>query len=304
MNISVVIPLYNKSYSIQRALTSVLYQSYLPSEVIVIDDGSSDDSYKQVEEFICSSKIKIIKLYSIENSGVSFARNYGVNKTTSEYIAFLDADDQWLENHLLDKINLIRKNPTAGIFSSRHSFISNGQVSIAKNPFIYDFNGVVDDFFIRSIRSSIANSSKVVVNKQHFIDVGGFLEGVFVAEDLHLWINLASKYDVMYSSEITVNIFVEHDESRTSRQKKIPYPLNYYSKKNISKSLKLYLRTIFIKHYLSYILSGEYKMAVLIYNKSISYFKFFDFLYILLFLVPPKILYILILLSGKTYYQR
>ncbi|UOE88714.1 glycosyltransferase family 2 protein [Vibrio splendidus] len=292
MNISVVIPLYNKSYSIERALDSVLNQSHLPYEVIVIDDGSTDNSAEKVEDFIRVSETTIIRLYRIKNSGVSLARNYGVDKAKSDYIAFLDADDQWLENHLLDKIGLIKNNPNAALFSSRHTVISEteGETFEAKNPFSKDYYGLVDDFFLRSTVSSIANSSKVLINKKCFLSVGGFPVGVVVAEDLFLWIALSLKYDVMYSSNNTVNIFIETDFSRTHRKKTIPYPIVYYRNKDIPKNLSLYLRSIFLKHFVLYVSSGEYKTALNIYISSMPYFKKIDFFYFCILAVPPRML--------------
>ncbi|MBT8256619.1 MAG: glycosyltransferase family 2 protein, partial [Bacteroidia bacterium] len=93
---SVVIPLYNKEAFISTTIRSVLDQSFQDFELLVIDDGSTDDSHKIVQEFNDSR----IRLKSIKNSGVSVARNFGVEKSKYDWIAFLDADDYWTSGFL------------------------------------------------------------------------------------------------------------------------------------------------------------------------------------------------------------
>ena len=93
---SIIIPLYNKEKDIKKTLKSVLNQSFEDFEIIIINDGSTDNS----EEIVKSIIDKRIFLYTKNNEGVSIARNYGVEKATSGFIAFLDADDYWHPNHL------------------------------------------------------------------------------------------------------------------------------------------------------------------------------------------------------------
>jgi len=95
-NFSVVIPLYNKEKDVLKTIQSVLKQSHSKFEIIIVDDGSTDSSI----EIIKNIKDERIRLFSKKNEGVSIARNYGVEKATTEFIAFLDADDYWHPNHL------------------------------------------------------------------------------------------------------------------------------------------------------------------------------------------------------------
>ena len=106
MTITVVIPLYNKKDTITRALDSVLNQQVLPDEIIVINDGSTDGSEKEVENLINP----LITLVHQENKGVSAARNKGIELAKSEWIAFLDADDEWETNFLTEIKKLINEN--------------------------------------------------------------------------------------------------------------------------------------------------------------------------------------------------
>lgn len=95
VDISVVIPLYNKSDFVRKALRSAVEQSYKPREVIVVDDGSSDDSLLVVRNFKEESIYPNIKIISQHNQGVSKARNTGIESASFDYIALLDADDEW-----------------------------------------------------------------------------------------------------------------------------------------------------------------------------------------------------------------
>lgn len=109
--ITVVIPLYNKAGYIRRALDSVFSQTFIDYEIIVIDDGSTDDSVDHVEIYN-DSRLRIIHQ---ENSGPGAARNRGINESRGEYIAFLDADDEWLPNYLATSFSILERNPQCGI---------------------------------------------------------------------------------------------------------------------------------------------------------------------------------------------
>src|SRR6056300_1045134 len=96
---SVVIPLYNKEKFIEDTLKSVLNQTFNDFEVIIVNDGSSDNSLSIVEQF----KSEKIRLFTNKNRGLSYTRNFGIKKAKSQYIGFLDADDLW-ENDFLETV--------------------------------------------------------------------------------------------------------------------------------------------------------------------------------------------------------
>ena len=105
MDISVVIPAYNAEKTIAATLQSVLNQTYPPSEVIVVNDGSKDGTKERVLEF--GDRVRLINQ---ENSGVSAARNFGVENSNSDWIAFLDSDDLWLPEKLECQVSLLEKH--------------------------------------------------------------------------------------------------------------------------------------------------------------------------------------------------
>ena len=111
--VSVIIPSYNSSRYLSQAIESVLAQSYKEFEIIVVDDGSTDNTRKAVEKF----KDNVIYLYK-SNGGPASARNLGISKSIGEYIAFLDADDYWLPKKLKTQIDFIKKHEEFALIHS------------------------------------------------------------------------------------------------------------------------------------------------------------------------------------------
>lgn len=110
MKISVIIPVYNSSKTIGNTLNSIKNQTFLPFEVIIIDDGSTDNSVDVIFDFINSNITLDIQLIKKENGGVSSARNAGIRIAQGDWIALLDSDDEWLPNKLERQIEVINKN--------------------------------------------------------------------------------------------------------------------------------------------------------------------------------------------------
>lgn len=143
--ISVIIPLYNCKKYITRAIESVLKQTYLPKEIIVVNDGSTDNGEKIVEEM----HHPLIKVINQKNGGVSSARNTGINEARGQFIAFLDADDEWLPNHLEIITNLIELYPKCGLFATSYYIKPINQEAFM--PSIADSyladKGIINDFY-------------------------------------------------------------------------------------------------------------------------------------------------------------
>ncbi|MFM5622905.1 glycosyltransferase family 2 protein [Aeromonas veronii] len=264
MDISVVIPLFNKEKFIVQAVNSVLSQKLKPKELIVVNDGSTDKSLELINEVISDILTDVsIRVFDIKNSGVSVARNMGVKKSNSEYIAFLDADDSWDTEYLFEMASLIEANPNSGMYSCNHVINRNGmQRFIAKCPLDKNFSDEVD-FFHLVQKYSVVNSSKVIVNKKFFLMVGGFPEGVKYGEDLYLWIKMALSYSVCFVNKPLVTINQFPDESRLSRVNDILYPLLRITEFEYSKNinLKKYLLILFRNSFLFRIKEGNKRTA-------------------------------------------
>lgn len=199
MKISVVIPLYNKKETVARAIGSVLSQTCPPEEIIVVNDGSTDGSEKVVEEMNHS----LIRLISQPNAGVSAARNRGISEAKGEWIAFLDADDEWLNGFLATIIFLSDKYPQCSVLATSYLYKETSgairKIILRKIPFAGE-DGILKNYFsVAAHSNSPLCASAVVVKKLLIKEVGGFPEDIHSGEDLVTWARLACKSDIAYS---------------------------------------------------------------------------------------------------------
>ena len=225
MKISVVIPLYNKKDTVLRALNSVLNQSVQPEEIIVVNDGSTDGS----AQLVAKLDHALIRLVSQSNMGVSAARNRGITEAKYEWIAFLDADDEWLPDFLKTVTGLIEEYPKCSVVATSYLLEDTTgkreENRLRKLTFKGD-HGIIDNYFMVASRSSPPiNSSAVAIKIEAIKSVGGFPEGVTSGEDLLTWARLASSYSIAYSTE-PLSVFTQDPAhiylSRPNRIPQIP----------------------------------------------------------------------------------
>ena len=200
--ISVVIPLFNKGPYIARTLDSILIQTFQDFEVIVVDDGSTDDGAEIVRGFD-DPRIQLIQQV---NQGESAARNRGVDEALSDFVAFLDADDEWMPNHLETILRLIEKYPEAGMYATAYKIRnSNGKTRLADYKYIPNppWEGLLPDYFKSGTYGEFpVNSSVAVIPRKIFQEVGGFPEGYWWGPDADLFGKIALKYPVAFSWEL------------------------------------------------------------------------------------------------------
>lgn len=179
VGITVVIPLYNKECFIERTLDSVLNQLVLPSEIIVIDDGSTDDSYRRAFKKLQKQNIKFSIIRQV-NSGVSVARNVGMKLASNQYVAFLDADDEWLPDFLLNASALIKDFPDNPLYGY-------GYQRCGESPYKIHVRGIVDYYeeYCKTFKSPLSASS-VIVDKFK-VSENLFPAGYTMGEDLAAW---------------------------------------------------------------------------------------------------------------------
>ncbi len=219
--ISIIIPTYNRENVICNLIDSLLSQINQSFEIIVIDDGSTDDTFNKIKVY---KKYKNFYVYKIANSERGAARNYGAIKSSGNYLNFFDSDDIAKNNHIdlaIKKINQFN-NPKVIAFSYAYKSIQkvkniyiNGKINnkiFSKN--ILSCNGVF-------IRKDIFNLYKFSENR----DLSG-------SEDWHLWLRLSNKYDIFSFKEITSYIVDSEDRSMktqtfTQINKRINYFINF-----------------------------------------------------------------------------
>lgn len=219
--ISVVIPLYNKEKLIGNTLRSVLEQSYQDFEIVVVNDGSTDNSVTEVEK-IADSRIRLLHQ---QNAGVSAARNKGISEAKGEFIALLDGDDLWKPEYLATQIELTRKYSQCDVFAVNYEFHDvKGNVSntiIRKIPFEGD-DGVLSNYFeVASCSHPPICSISIMTRKGVFDAIGGFPIGIKSGEDLLTWARLACRYKIAYNKN-PLAIFNIEGYNPKERPKRIP----------------------------------------------------------------------------------
>lgn len=201
--ISIIIPLYNKEQYIAQTIQSICTQTYQDFEILVVDDGSTDNSLSIVHTF----KDPRIHIVQQKNTGVSAARNRGIAESKYDLIAFLDADDTWFPTYL-EKINtLVQLFPECSVFGTNYKIVdSNSNERFPVDVTLLEFNeecGIIHDYFdIASRTAPPVWTSAVVIRKSALNAVGGFPVGITLGEDLVVWARLACKYKIAYSKSI------------------------------------------------------------------------------------------------------
>lgn len=216
MKFSVVMPLYNKELSVARAIASVLSQSFEDFELIIVDDGSTDNSAAVVGAFTDHR----MKVFAKENGGVSSARNFALQNCLGEYVAFLDADDEWDCQFLASIELLIRNFPEAAIYSTAYFNRESGKPDsfVTFEGLKNNGNGeILKEYFqlIRKKGASINNSSTSVVKLTYFREGLSFPPGMRSFEDHAVWYRLALRGDVVYLAKALVYIYKD-SENRSS----------------------------------------------------------------------------------------
>lgn len=209
---SVVIPLYNKEKNITKTLESVLAQTYTDYEIIIVNDGSTDNSAAVVQSVIYKCQMSNvqcpIRLFTKPNGGVSSARNYGVEKSRSEYVAFLDADDLWEPNYLETLARLIADYPNASLYGLGYGWLKNGNKIPATSQLNY--RGIIpyDGSHLMTYWTSCTCSSK-----EALIKAGLFNENLTHGEDLDMWWRLMMMGEAVFDSQECA-YYVQDSENR------------------------------------------------------------------------------------------
>ena len=203
MNISVIIPTFNRKETLKRAIQSVVMQSYTPYEIIVIDDGSNDGT----KEWLKDNFPNVKYIYQM-NSGVSSARNKGIKFARGDWIALLDSDDEWLPSKLKDQAKEIELNPAAKFLHTNEIWIRNG-VRVNQMKKHKKYGGYIFEKCLDICRIS---PSSVLIKKYIFDEIGMFDETLKVCEDYDLWLRFASKYPVHFLDQPLIKKYGGHSD--------------------------------------------------------------------------------------------
>jgi glycosyltransferase involved in cell wall biosynthesis len=202
MQISVVIPSYNRYEFLKRAVKSVLSQIYPPKEVIVIDDGSLDTTSQIQKDF------PTIKYMYQTNRGVSSARNLGITNAKYDWIAFLDSDDEWHRDKLQKQVDFHTKNPNILMSYTDEEWIRDGKV--VKIPKKFQKIGL--DIFRENLSYCNIAPSSVLIHQNILKEVGFFDESLEVCEDYDLWLKIAHNKAIGVINEKLIRKYAGHED--------------------------------------------------------------------------------------------
>ena len=189
MNISVIVPTYNRAQLLARALQSIVTQATPPMEVIVVDDGSNDGT----EEVVCT-RFPQVQYIRQNNQGVSNTRNRGIEAARGDWLAFLDSDDEWLPQKLTSQKEMLTANPQYKICHTDEIWIRNGtRVNAMKKH--AKAGGFI---FERCLPLCVVSPSSVLIHRSVFDEVGLFNEDLHACEDYDLWLRICARFPVLY----------------------------------------------------------------------------------------------------------
>jgi glycosyltransferase involved in cell wall biosynthesis len=239
--ISVIITTYNRSFLISRAIDSVLNQSLPPYEIIVVNDGSSDDTKRVLDQY------RDIKVINKKNGGISSARNIGITKASGDYIAFLDDDDLWHR----DKLKL--QFALNSVFSHTDEIWLRNKIEVQQKSHHKKPDGWC---FYDNLEFCKISPSTVMIKRDIFKQVGLFDERLEVCEDYDMWLRILKSYPVQLlpkrltvksageSEQLSLKYFAM-DKFRIQSLKKFPYDIEV--QKVLSKKIDI-LKKGAIKH--------------------------------------------------------
>ena len=192
--ISVVITVYNKAHTIERTLCSVLKQNFSDFEVVIVDDGSTDNSCTIIDKFLTDQRVRLIQQ---KNQGVSEARNRGVRESAFDYIAFLDGDDEWFPGYLGKIKEAIDLYPNSGMYCCAGVYKETPEVILDYRIAKKYKNKILPVNYFENPHV-FSHTSATVVSKNSFLYIGGFKKGMGINEDFALFYALALTGKVIY----------------------------------------------------------------------------------------------------------
>ncbi len=203
ITISVVIPSYNRAHHLERTIDSVLAQSRSADEIIIVDDGSTDNTRVLLE-----SKYPQTQTIYQNNKGVSAARNTGIRQAKNSWIALLDSDDSWHVEKLALQAEALKTNPEYLICHTNEIWLRDGKFLNQGKK--HEKRG--GQLFQHCLPLCTISPSSVIISKQIFDEVGLFDEDLPACEDYDMWLRICCRYPVYYIEKPLTNKYGGHED--------------------------------------------------------------------------------------------
>ncbi|WP_210412486.1 glycosyltransferase family 2 protein [Leptospira yasudae] len=210
--ISVVIPTFNRETKVFKAISTVLMQTLLPEEIIVVDDGSTDSTVSKLKQEFGEEQKRIVIL-PLVHKGVSHARNKGVEIARKDWIAFLDSDDEWLPEKLERQWSFIQNHPQTLILQSQEIWVRHGK-RVNPPAYLAKKDGWI---FEQSLDFCSVTPSSVLLKKDLYQSSGGMDEDLPACEDYDLWLRIAARYPVALLDEPLLVRYGGHEDQLSFR---------------------------------------------------------------------------------------
>ena len=213
MVISVITPTYNRARFLPAAVASVLSQTFGDFELIIVDDGSEDNTPDVLKPFFADRRVRYV--YQ-ENQGQSHARNLALKQATGDFIAFLDSDDVWAPDKLEKQLAVFRANSEVDIVHGDEAII-NEQGSVVSLQNMRRYSGRITRYLLADNSVSITTA---LVRRRCFDEMGGFDTSVGVADDYELWLRFSARYCYQYEPGIVASYRVMADQISSDKRRR------------------------------------------------------------------------------------
>ena len=269
--VSVIIPIFNGSQYVRNVFSTLNNQIFMDFEVVIVDDGSNDDTFQQIQSEIMTFKNLNIRAIRSSHQGLAATRNIGIRNSVGNYLAFLDCDDSWQENKLKSQVEYMVQSECVAVFSkvtlvsadgSRSLSDSNKQ-SISESP----LDLIKREFIV------YGGSSNILCKREIFEKAGIFDETLEFVEDFDMWLRISKLGQIVQLPERSVDILIHPDSMQRIGSIKTKHGLLKSKVLILSKYISEY--PIEVKNEIAYTMAEELYEAV----------KEIDFRYIYLILV-------------------
>jgi len=215
LKISVVMPTYQSALFINNTLQSIVKQTVIPSQVIIVDDGSTDNTCSIIEEFSKTYPELNLELIRSSHKGPGASRNIGVQRATSQWIAFLDSDDLWFPNKLEICLQAIRENQKNNFFCHNETIkAEDGSVALLDYSRLYSTGKPLTE---QLFRVNLFSTSAVVCKRNIILDAGCFDETLSSAQDYELWLRMSPKLSPYFIRQVLGTYVIRDGNISTTR---------------------------------------------------------------------------------------